>query len=204
MLRIFFYSLSLFALAASLKSEAKTKTFVFLGDSLTEGYGVAQSSAFPQLIQQKIIADKLDWKVIAAGSSGSTSSSALSRLKWIGKDKPDYVMLLLGSNDGLRGFKPEEIERNLDEALSWAKKNEIKVILGQLNIPANYGKAYQQKFFEIYPKLAKKYKIDLAPFLLEGVYNRADLKLPDGIHPNEKGYKIIADNMYSYLKKFLK
>ncbi len=204
MMRILFYSISLFVLAASLNSEAKTKSFVFLGDSLTEGYGVAQDSAFPQLIQQKINADKLDWKIIAAGSSGSTSSSALSRMKWVAKDKPDYVMLLLGSNDGLRGFKPEETEKNLDEALTWAKKNDIKVILGQLYIPANYGKAYQQKFSDIYPRLAKKYKIDLAPFILEGVYGRAGLNLPDGIHPNEKGYKIIADNMYSYLKKFLK
>ena len=204
MLRIFFYFLSFVLITASFKVEAKTKTFVFLGDSLTEGYGVAQSSAFPQLIQQKIKADNLDWKIIAAGSSGSTSASALSRLKWIAKDNPDYVMILLGSNDGLRGFKPEEVEKNLDAALEWAKKNNIKVILGQLNIPANYGKSYQQKFSAIYPRLAEKFKIDLSPFLLEGVYGQKDLNLQDGIHPNEKGYKIIADNMYAFLKKYLK
>ena len=113
-------------------------------------------------------------------------------------------MILLGSNDGLRGFKPEEVEKNLSEALEWAGKNNQKIILGQLNVPANYGKAYQQKFSEIYPRLAKKFNVDLAPYILEGVYGRPDLNLPDGVHPNEKGYKVIADRMYAFLKTYLK
>lgn len=202
MLRIFFFITLAYAIFTSAMGEAKT--FVFLGDSLTEGYGVAQSSSFPQLIQQKVNADKLDWKIVGAGSSGSTSASTLSRLKWIAKDKPDYVMILLGSNDGLRGFKPEEVEKNLSEALEWAGKNKQKIILGQLNVPANYGKVYQQKFSEIYPRLAKKFNVDLAPYILEGVYGRPDLNLPDGVHPNEKGYKVIADRMYAFLKTYLK
>lgn len=202
MLRIFFFIAIAFSAFISQVSDAKT--FVFLGDSLTEGYGVAQTSAFPQLIQEKVRADKLDWKIVGAGSSGSTSASTLSRLKWIAKDKPDYVMILLGSNDGLRGFKPDVVEKNLSEALSWAKENNVKVMLGQLNVPANYGKDYQDKFAEVYPRLAKKFNVALAPFILDGVYGRADLNLPDGIHPNEKGYKIIATNLYQFLKPYLK
>lgn len=202
MLRIFFFiiTLSLFSEIAS----ATNKTLIFLGDSLTEGYGVAQNAAFPQLIQQKFLNDKLDWKIISSGSSGSTSASTLSRLKWITKDKPNYVMILMGSNDGLRGLKVEETQKNLDEALKWAQQNQIKVILGQLNVPPNYGKDYFQKFAAIYPALAKKYKIELAPFLLNGVYGKSELNQADGIHPNEKGHQIIADKMYSYLKTFLK
>ena len=180
------------------------KTFSFLGDSLTEGYGVSQDATFPQLIQQMVIRDKLDWKIVGAGSSGSTTASALSRLKWIAKDNPDYVMILLGSNDGLRGFKIPDIEKNLNQTLDWAKKNNLPVMLGQLHVPLNYGKKYQQEFAAIYPKLAKKYNLALAPYLLEKVYGRADLNLPDGVHPNEKGYKIIANDLYQFLKPYLK
>jgi acyl-CoA thioesterase-1 len=197
MLRIFFFTLSWFFL--SQKSFAKE--IVFLGDSLTEGYGVAQEAAFPQLIQKKIQADKLDWKVISSGSSGSTSASTLSRLKWVTKNKPDWVLILMGSNDGLRGLKIEETEKNLGEALKWANENKVNVILGQLYVPPNYGKDYFKKFSELFPKLAKEYHVKLAPFLLDKVAGIPSLNQVDGIHPNEKGHAIVADTIYNYLKK---
>lgn len=201
MFRIFFF---IACIAFYSEISFATKTLIFLGDSLTEGYGVAQSAAFPQLIQEKINKDKLDWKIVSSGSSGSTSASTLSRLKWVTKDKPEYVMILLGSNDGLRGLKVEETEKNLEQGLKWAEENKIKIILGQLNVPPNYGKDYFKKFSAIYPKLAKKYNIELAPFLLDDVFGKPQLNQADGIHPNEKGHQIIADNMYRYLKKILK
>ncbi|MBC7465934.1 MAG: arylesterase [Bdellovibrio sp.] len=201
MFKIFFFTA---ALCFFSEAAFATKTFVFLGDSLTEGYGVAQSAAFPQLIQEKVKKDKLDWKIISSGSSGSTSASTLSRLKWVSKEKPDYVFILMGSNDGLRGLKVEETEKNLEAAIEWAQQNKITIILDQLNVPPNYGPDYFKKFAAIYPRLAKKYKIELAPFLLEGVFGKSNLNQADGIHPNEKGHRIIADRMYDYLKKFLK
>ena len=176
---------------------------IFLGDSLTEGYGVAQENAFPQIIAEKFRKDKSVWEITASGSSGSTSASALSRLKWLAKEKPDVVFILLGSNDGLRGLKTEETEKNLSEAVKWAKENKIKVILGQLYVPPNYGKDYSKKFTAVYPRVAKKYAIPLAPFLLENVGGIADLNQADGIHPNEKGHAIVAENLYRYLKKEL-
>jgi acyl-CoA thioesterase-1 len=200
MFRIFFFTNLIFLVSVA----NAAKTFVFLGDSLTEGYGVAQAAAFPQLIQEKIAKDKLDWKIISSGSSGSTSASTLSRLKWVGKDKPEYIMILLGSNDGLRGLKVEETEKNLAEGLEWANQNNIKIVLGQLNVPPNYGKDYFKKFAAIYPRLAKKYKVRLAPFLLDGVFGKPELNQADGIHPNEKGHHIIADTMYAYLKPIFK
>ncbi len=195
MLRIFFFTTFFWLLSAH------GKEIVFLGDSLTEGYGVAQEAAFPQLIQKKIIKDKLDWKVISSGSSGSTSASTLSRLKWVTKTKPDYVLILMGSNDGLRGLKVEETEKNLGEALAWANENKVKIILGQLYVPPNYGKDYFKKFSELFPRLAKKYNVKLAPFLLDQVAGVAGLNQADGIHPNEKGHAIVAENIYRYLKK---
>ena len=177
---------------------------VFLGDSLTEGYGVAQERAFPQLIQQKFKASNFGWIITASGSSGSTSASTLGRLKWIAKDRPDVVFILMGSNDGLRGLKIEETERNLADALKWAKHEKIKIILGQLHVPPNYGKDYSKKFAALFPRLAKKYNVVLAPFLLDQVAGISSLNQADGIHPNEKGHKIIAENIYKFLMINLK
>lgn len=200
MLRIFFFTSAVILFASS---QAFAKKLIFLGDSLTEGYGVSQEAAFPQLIEQKFKQDKSEWVISASGSSGSTSASTLSRLKWISKDKPDVVFILMGSNDGLRGLKVEETEKNLAQALQWAEEQKIKIILGQLHVPPNYGKDYGKRFTEIFPRLAKKYKIKLGPFLLNDVAGISKLNQADGIHPNEKGHKIIADNIYKYLKKEL-
>lgn len=199
MTRIFFF-LSIVVFGFQLNA----KKLVILGDSLTEGYGVAQEAAFPKLIQKKIDVDKLNWTVVAAGSSGSTSASALGRMKWIAKNKPDLVLILLGSNDALRGLKVDQTENNLSEAINWAKQEKIKIALGQLHAPPNYGKEYFKKFSEIYPRLAKKYKIELVPFLLRSVAGKPDLNQADGIHPNEKGHQIIARDMYADLKPLLK
>lgn len=197
MLRIFF-----FLLIFSEVTWAQKK-LIFLGDSLTEGYGVAQEAAFPQLIAKKFKQDKSPWIIQASGSSGSTSASTLSRLKWIAKDKPAVVFVLMGSNDGLRGLKVEETEKNLSDAMIWAKENKINIILGQLHVPPNYGKNYFKKFSEIFPRLEKKHNVLLAPFLLDEVAGVSALNQADAIHPNEKGHQVIADNIYKFLKKEL-
>jgi acyl-CoA thioesterase-1 len=200
MLRIFFFLICI--CFATLPAQAKK--LIFLGDSLTEGYGVAREAAFPQLLAEKFKQDKSDWVITASGSSGSTSASTLSRLKWIAKDKPDVVFILMGSNDGLRGLKVTETEKNLAAAIEWAQQNKINIILGQLHVPPNYGNDYFKKFSAIFPRLAKKYKIPLGPFLLEGVFGKSDLNQADGIHPNEKGHKIIAEHLEKYLQKQLR
>lgn len=182
---------------------AEAKKLIILGDSLTEGYGVTQESAFPYLLQQKFKQNKTDWIVTSSGSSGSTSASTLSRLKWVMKEKPDVVLVLMGSNDALRGLQVSETEKNLEAALKWAQEQKVKLILGQLYAPPNYGAAYSEKFGQIYPRLAKKYQIKLAPFLLDKVAGIANLNQKDGIHPNEKGHQLIADQMFLFLKKNL-
>ncbi|AZZ37901.1 arylesterase [Bdellovibrio sp. qaytius] len=196
------FSLAVFA-NPNTTTQSSPKKFIILGDSLTEGYGVAQSAAFPALLQKKVEQDKLNWKIISSGSSGSTSASGLQRIKWIAKSKPDMVLVLLGSNDGLRGLKPEETEKNLNDTVEWAKQNNIEVSLGQLHVPPNYGKDYEKKFSAVYAKVAAKNKIQLAPFLLDKVAGQKDLNLADGIHPNEKGHQIVADNLYPFVKKLI-
>lgn len=179
------------------------KAFLILGDSLTEGYGVPQDKSFPILLQKKIDKDKLSWDVRGAGSSGSTSASGLERIKWLTKQKTDLILILLGSNDGLRGLKPEETEKNLNQTVEWAIANKYQVVIGQLYTPPNYGKDYAKKFEKVFANVAKKNKIPLTSFLLDKVAGISSLNLADGIHPNEKGHEIVAENIYKDIKPFL-
>jgi acyl-CoA thioesterase I len=201
--RLIYFLVFIFACTFSVSLKASEKVLLILGDSLTEGYGVAQKDAFPALFENKFKADKLNWKVKAAGSSGSTSASGLERIKWLSKSKPDLVLLLLGSNDGLRGLKPEQTEKNLNEVVVWAKKNKLEIIIGQLFMPPNYGKDYTKKFENVFKHVAEINKIPKADFLLNAVAGHSDLNLADGIHPNEKGHKIVAENLYKSISKYL-
>lgn len=183
------------------------KKLYILGDSLTEGYGVSQQSAFPALLQKTFESNKINWKVFSSGSSGSTSASGPNRVKWLinpkNKERPDIILVLLGSNDGLRGFKPEETKKNLIETIELIQKEKVAVILGQLYMPPNYGKEYTEKFSKIFGEIAKEKKIPLAGFLLDGVAGVASLNLADGIHPNEKGHVKVAENLFKALQKHL-
>lgn len=177
------------------------KKLVVLGDSLTEGFGVAKEAAFPAILEKKLHQiNKKEWVVVNAGVSGSTTASAISRMKWLFKSKPDVVLLALGANDGLRGLKVEDSQKNLAEAIEYAQKQKVRVILGGLYMPPNYGADYTDKFKNMYTSLAKKYQLTFVPFILEKVAGNPKYNLADGIHPNEEGHKIIADNVFEVLK----
>lgn len=194
------FILSVFVLAAPAE-----KTLVILGDSLTEGYGVTRDKAFPALLEKKLNAqNKQLWKVVNAGVSGSTSASGPGRVKWLLKTKPDLIIVALGANDGLRGTPVETTEKNLDEVIRSIQKEKIQVMLVGMQMPPNYGPGFTKRFAEIFPALAKKYKIPLVPFMLDKVAGEASLNQADGIHPNEKGHAIIADTFYKSLSEVLK
>ncbi|MFS4459278.1 arylesterase [Bdellovibrio sp. HCB2-146] len=177
------------------------KKLIVLGDSLTEGYGVAKDAAFPAVLEKKLHeAGKKEWTVVNAGVSGSTTASGISRMKWLFKSKPDVVLLALGANDGLRGLKVEESQKNLSQAIKYAQEQKVRVILGGLYMPPNYGKDYTDKFKKMYESLAKQYKVTFIPFILDKVAGNPKYNLADGIHPNEEGHKIIADNVFLVLK----
>ena len=184
-------------------SALATKKMVFIGDSLTEGYGVDKDAAFPALIEAQLKSEKRDWVVINAGISGSTSASAPARVRWILKSHPDLIILALGANDGLRGLKVPEIQKNLAQAVALAKNEKVQVLLVGILAPPNYGKAYTKEFADMFPSLARQAGVKLLPFLLEGVAGHPDLNQADGIHPNEKGHKIVATLVYNSLKEFL-
>lgn len=200
--------LSLFLLLAvgSISVEAQDDPFtvVFLGDSLTEGYGLETGESFPDLIADKLeAAGRDDIRVINAGISGSTSASGLSRLQWYIRSNPDLLVLSLGANDGLRGLAVAEMRDNLSKTIEFAQANGVKVVLTGMMIPPNYGPEYTAAFAEVFPDLAAKYDIPLMPFLLQDVAAIPELNQADGIHPNVAGARIVADNVYAFLQPFL-
>jgi acyl-CoA thioesterase-1 len=179
-------------------------TILFLGDSLTEGLGLEDGEAFPELIAQRYAAEgRNNLKVVNGGVSGSTSASALSRLQWYIRSKPDLMVLALGANDGLRGLSVPEMKANLSKTIEYAQANDVKVVIAGMQIPPNYGPAYTGNFAQVFPDLAEKYELELLPFLLEGVAAKPELNQGDGIHPNVAGTRIVAENVYNFLQPFL-
>ena len=185
-------------------ANAKDDTILFLGDSLTEGLGVTKEDAFPKLVETMIQTKlKKDVTVINGGVSGSTTSDGLDRLKWYMKKKPSIVFLALGANDGLRGFDLKQSQENLEEIIKYAQESNAKVLLAGMLIPPNYGPKYSENFRKMYEQLKDKYKLKNMDFLLEGVAGNKELNQRDGIHPNEQGHKIIAKNVFEFIKEEL-
>ncbi len=180
------------------------KTIVFFGNSLSAGYGLDDPSlGFVGLIQHRIDSLGFNYKVINAGVSGETTAGGNSRIEWILKQPLDIFILELGGNDGLRGIPVSETERNLQQILDKVKSkypDAIRILAG-MQIPPNLGQDYTKAFSKLYPEIAKRNKISLIPFLLKNVGGETALNLPDGIHPNEAGHRIVAENVWMVLKK---
>lgn len=184
---------------------AKNKTIVFFGNSLSAGYGLTPTEAFPAIIQTKIDSAALPYKVVNAGLSGETTAGGLSRIDWILQQPLDVFVLELGANDGLRGIPVAETKRNLQSIIDKvnAKYPTAQIVLAGMQIPPNMGAEYAQTFQAIYPDLASKNKITLIPFLLEGVGGEAQLNQQDGIHPTAEGARIVAQNVWQVLQPLL-
>jgi acyl-CoA thioesterase I len=193
------------AVADSASKRVTKKTILFFGNSLTAGYGLEPSQAFSALIAKRIDSLGLPYEVINAGVSGETSSGGDARIDWILKQDIDVFVLELGGNDGLRGIEIAETKKNLQSIIDKvrAKNPETKMILAGMQIPPNMGQDYTTTFKNLYPELAQKNKMVFIPFLLEGVGGEASLNLEDGIHPNEEGQKIVAENVWKALKDVL-
>ena len=166
-----------------------------LGDSLTEGYGILKEYSYPSRLEEALQGEGLSVKVINSGQSGSTSKNGLKRIKWLSRMRPDYLILALGANDGLRGLSLAELEQNLSNVIDYAEGQDIQVILAGMKIPPNYGPAYTDEFEKVFERLAKSYQLPLIKFLLDGVAGKPDLNLPDGIHPTAEGYEIVTQNV---------
>ncbi|HVG08672.1 MAG TPA: arylesterase [Thermoanaerobaculia bacterium] len=176
---------------------------VFLGDSLTAGYGLGGEQAYPALVEKRLEEEGIPVKVLNAGVSGDTTAGGLARLDWLLSQKPDVVVVGLGGNDGLRGLPLEQADHNLREIVRRAKAAGARVLLLGMQIPPNYGPEYAKGFSDMYPNLAKEMDVPLVPFLLEGVGGVADLNQADGIHPTAKGQEKVAELVTPYVAEVL-
>lgn len=185
-------------------SVANAKTILFLGDSLTEGYGLNKEEAYPSLVKELIETElKKDVEIINGGVSGSTTNDAMSRLRWYLRKKPDIVFVALGANDGLRGYNLSKSQENLEKIINMAKDSGAKVLLAGMLMPPNYGEDYSESFKQMYVDLKEKFGLRMLEFLLQSVAGKKEYNQKDGIHPNAKGHKLIARDVFEFLKKEL-
>jgi acyl-CoA thioesterase-1 len=179
---------------------------LFIGTSLTAGLGLAPDSAYPQLIQQKIDSAALPFAVTNAGLSGETTAGLLRRLDWLMRGNFDVVLVESGANDGLRGTPVEAVKENLHAILSRIRTEHPKarVLLVQMEAPPNLGPEYTNAFHALFGEVAKETGATLIPFLLQGVAGDRNLNQADGIHPNQRGEHIVADNVWKSLSPVLR
>ena len=170
-------------------------TILALGDSLTEGLGVASDANYPAQLEASLQERGYkDAKVINSGLSGETSTGLVNRLDWVLQTKPDVTILTIGANDAMRGIDVATIEANIRTAVQRLQDNGSTVILGGMQIYDNLGSDYVQSFAAIYPRVAKDMNVTLIPFFLEGVGGDPKLNQADAIHPTKEGYAVIVND----------
>jgi len=181
------------------------KTILFVGTSLTAGYGIDPQQAYPALIQQRIDSLGLNYEAVNAGVSGETSSGAVHRLPWLLKQPFDVFVLETGANDGLRGLPLDSLRANIQHILDEVKRThpQAKILLIGMEALPNMGTAYAIGFRSIYAEVARKSGVTFLPFLLRGVAGVDTLNQPDQVHPNPRGAAIVAETVWGTLKGML-
>ena len=179
---------------------------LFVGTSLTAGYGLDPADAYPARIQEKLDQAGLRYRVVNAGVSGETSAGARRRIDWLMAQPVAILVLETGANDGLRGLDPGDARANIQAIFDRAKQQAPppKLMLIGMAAPPNLGSRYARAFSTIYPELAKENGAVLVPFLLEGVAGIPRLNLPDGVHPTPEGHRMMAETVWKYLQPMLK
>lgn len=182
-------------------AEPAPRTIVFLGDSITAGYGLDNptAEAYPALVGEKLGAG---WRVVNAGISGDTTAGGLRRIDWILRQPVDVLVIALGGNDGLRGVDPDVTRRNLQGIIDRARQKQpaIQLVLAGMQMPANMSESFTQRFRVIFPELAAQNRTALVPFLLEGVGGVPELNQADLIHPTAEGQKVVAATVWKTLQ----
>ncbi len=204
-LRIFVFAAAAFGLvfAASPASAERLLKIVAFGDSLTAGYGVAASDAFPAKLQQALAGKGIKVDIVNAGVSGDTTSGGLARLDWSVPADTDAVILELGANDAMRGIDLAITRKALDEILQRLKQRGIPVLLCGMYAPPNMGEEFVQAYRDMYPALAQRYGAILYPFFLDQVATKPELNQADGIHPNAKGVDRIIEDILPKVEELI-
>ncbi|MFM5423525.1 arylesterase [Aeromonas veronii] len=201
MVRILF---ALFVGLGSLLSSAQAQTLLVLGDSLSAGYQMQVEQSWPALLNQKWQEQGGKHTLLNASISGETTQGALARLPVLLKEhKPDWLLIELGGNDGLRGFAPTITRQNLASMIALAKEQQIRVVLTQIQLPRNYGARYLRQFEQIFPELAQANDLPLLPFFMDDIALRPELMMNDGIHPTPAAQPQIRDKVARFMEPLL-
>lgn len=184
---------------------AYSQTLLILGDSLSAGYNMPIEQSWPSLLPEQLTKLNHPTTVINGSISGDTTGNGLDRLPaLLSQHNPNYVLIELGANDGLRGFPPQKINANLESMFAQIKAANAQPLLMQIQVPPNYGKRYSQAFGSLYPKLSKKHDIALLPFFLEQIIIKPEWMMKDGLHPKPEAQPWIAEFMAKELSPYLK
>lgn len=188
--------------SASNSANSGKVTVVFFGTSLTAGYGLDPAIAFPRQIEVMAAEGGTPIVAVNAGLSGETSAGAVRRIGWVMKQPADVVVIETGGNDALRALNADSLRTNLNAIVKEVRKAQpdARILLAVMEAPPNLGAAYTAKFRQAYVEVAKAEGLTLLPFLLEGVAGHDDLNQADGVHPNEKGEKVVAGNVWKALR----
>lgn len=179
---------------------ANAPRIVALGDSLTSGHGIGSARAFPAILQQRLEAAGLEYRIVNAGVSGDTSARALYRAARALDGNVRILIVALGANDGLRGVPVTQLKSNLARIIEMAQARGISVLLCGMEALPIYGWDYSVAFHNAYRELAQKYNVPLVPFMLMNVIGNPEMMQPDHVHPNAAGARTIADNIWPYLE----
>ncbi len=190
---------------AAATGDGRTRV-LFLGTSLTAGLGLDPADAFPALVQAKADSAGLSVETVNAGLSGETSAGALRRADWLLREPVDVVVLETGANDGLRGLDIDSTRANIEGIVEKvrARSPGARIVLVQMEAPPNFGEAYTRRFREMFGEVAAARDLVLMPFLLDRVAGVARLNQGDGIHPNEEGERIVAENVWRAVEPVLR
>lgn len=185
--------------ATAQKPAAKTHTILVLGDSLSAALGVPETQGWVALMTKRLSADpRTHWNVINASISGETTSGGMARLpELLAVYQPDWVLIELGANDGLRGLALPIIRKNLQKLMDMSTASGARVALLGIMLPPNYGPAYTTPFAAMYQELAESNHTPLVPFLLRDVASNRERMQSDGLHPNAAGQVIMLENVWA-------
>ena len=201
MLRVFLLCLGLSLLSAS----ARADTLLVYGDSLSAGYGVPREQSWASLLARRMQEKRLDYKVVNASLTGETTTGGAARIADVLRTHtPSIVIVELGANDGLRGQRLDAMQRNLEAIIETCRQARARVLLIGMRLPPNYGMAYTEKFQRTFVDVARRQKVPLVPFLLDGFAENRALFQPDGVHPTMEAQPLMLDTVWSALQPMLR
>jgi len=172
---------------------------LFLGDSITIGYGLKREEAYPHLVQEILKKEGTEIEAINGGVSGDTTAGGWRRIKWMMRTNPGLVVIALGGNDMLRGLPPEETQNNLLKIIEFLQQSKIPSVLFGMKALSNYGPRYEKSFNQVFDKVAKQTQVAYLPFFISSVATKSQFNQADGIHPNREGQKVLAAELAKFL-----